>query len=172
MTMKALLPKLEPRALRQAFGQFPTGVTVITSVLDGRVHGMTANSFTSVSLDPALLLVSIGHHARMPAAIRQSGLFGLSVLSADQQPISRHFSRKDSNMAVEFETLGDVAVIANGIACFACSLYAEHTAGDHSLFIGEISDFTIRNNAPLLFHAGDYHSLLPELLPASGGYGG
>ena len=151
---------IDHKMLREAFGLYPTGVTIVTSRIGERIHGMTANSFTSVSLDPPLLLICIDNRARMLEAIRESGTFGLSVLSREQQHISQHFARPGNQSDIAFGTRAGVPMIEGAIAHFACRLYADYAAGDHTIFLGEILECAHEPGTPLLFHCGGYKELL------------
>jgi len=150
--------RIDPLDLRNAFGHFATGITVVTARSATGVHGMTANSFTSVSLDPALLLISIGNHARMLGIIRHSGSFAVNVLGADQAEISTHFSRKGGKLDVEFGDLEGLPTIKDSIVSFACDVHNEHEAGDHSLFLGKVRGIVTDPREPLLYYMGNYRN--------------
>jgi flavin reductase (DIM6/NTAB) family NADH-FMN oxidoreductase RutF len=148
------------RALRDAFGCFATGVTVVTSLAEGRPVGLTANSFASVSLDPPLLLVCLANGASSLPAIRAHGRFGVSVLSASQGAVAERFARRGGN---RFE-LGDWVEAESGVpllegACanFACSVHQDIASGDHILLVGRIDSFRAApDRAPLLYVRGRY----------------
>ena len=146
----------ELKLLRNCFGQFATGVTVVTSVVDGKPCGMTANSFSSVSLDPPMLLTCIHKNANMVRSIRESGLFGVSVLGSEQRDISDHFARPGNKRKMKFQMEQNVPLIGNALAHFACKLYREDDAGDHQIFIGDIFHHHHREGEALLFHKGRY----------------
>lgn len=166
--MSADLTTFDPAQLRRAFGMFATGVLVVTTKLGERVHGMTANSFTSVSLTPPLVLICIDHRASMKQALNESGHYGLSVLAQDQQHLSKHFSsRNGSEMAVSFEDLGGMPVIEGALAQFSCRITKSTDAGDHLIFIGEVTDYRQTVGEPLLYFGGGYKQLRnPEALGA------
>jgi len=155
---------VNPRDLRTAFGKFATGVTVITVRLGDHEHGMTANSFSSVSLDPPMLLVCVSKKARSLEVISQSGQFGVSVLAADQQSVSNHFAGKPELEKVVFASLGGVPTIKGAIAQFGCRLDSIHDAGDHAILLGEISDYAYCEGRPLLYQDGGYRELSNEPL--------
>lgn len=167
MTTQA--PPLDPLAFRQALGMFATGVLIVTTRWGDRIHGMTANSFTSVSLTPPLVLICIDHRASMREALQDSGHYGLSVLSHDQQHLSRHFSsRKGSDLDVQFDELGDVPVIAGALAQFSCRIVQSPDAGDHLIFIGEVTAHRHDSGEPLLYFGGGYkHLHKPEVMGVS-----
>lgn len=138
-------PSLDTQSLRQAFGAFATGVTVVTVGGDSP-HGMTANSFTSVSLDPPLLLVCIGQGAVMHACLSGSSDFGISVLSGAQEPLARHFAdRRRPLGAAQFEQVDclpgrvtGVPLIAGALAHFECRIWGSYAGGDHTIFLGSV----------------------------------
>ncbi len=159
---------VDQRHLRQALGRFATGVTVIsTRTLDGKLEGLTANSFSAVSLDPPLVLWSLRQNAPSLSSFRNSGYFAISVLAADQCDMSRHFATpaEDKFTTVPHGTgLGGCPVLLGALASFECS--TEHTVlgGDHIIFIGRVHRATYRDGEPLIFSAGQYctHSLLAD----------
>jgi flavin reductase (DIM6/NTAB) family NADH-FMN oxidoreductase RutF len=157
-----------PRELRDAFGQFATGVTVVTGVRpDGEPVGVTANSFTSVSLDPPLVLVCAIAGTEGSEVIERNGKFAVNVLAADQEPISRYFASKDRPRGAD--AFRDIShrdgvtgcPIIDGIAGHLdCTLVASHEAGDHVIFIGEVQALDVAPDiSPLVFHAGRYRLL-------------
>ena len=148
------------RALRQMFGQFASGVTVITSGAIDDVHGMTANAFMSVSLDPALILISLKNASRMRDVIDARGCFGVSILAEGQRSVSDHFAgRLVDETAARFERSGDTPVLAGALAWIVCSVEQRHLAGDHTLFVARVDDFLQTEGAPLLFFDGRYRTL-------------
>jgi len=150
----------EGLALRQIFGQFASGVTVITSGAKGSVHGMTANAFMSVSLDPALVLISLKNDSHMRDVIDAEGRFGVSILADSQQSVSDHFAgRLVDNAAAQFDHPGDTPVVAGALAWIACFVEQRHIAGDHTLFIANVDDFLQSAGTPLLFFGGQYRTL-------------
>lgn len=133
------------RRLRHAYGAFPTGVTVIT-VGGDQMHGMTASSFTTVSLDPPLILVCVADTAAMAARIQESPAFGISVLASRQHALARYFADKSRPMgAAQFAALdwmpGPVTgspLICGSAATFECRRDRIHRAGDHLVVVGEV----------------------------------
>lgn len=159
----------DTRALRDAFGCFATGVTIVTGMdEDGTPVGFTANSFTSVSLDPPLLLVCPGRTASSLPAIRRTGRFGVSVLSVDQQAIAERFAmrgvdRFGAGQWVESES--GLKLLEGACANFDCTLVNDIEAGDHQLLIGRIDSFrSSADRVPLMYLRGRY-----ALAPAPGG---
>jgi flavin reductase (DIM6/NTAB) family NADH-FMN oxidoreductase RutF len=148
---------MDDRAFRNAMGKFATGVTVITTEINGEVHGMTANAFMSVSLSPRLVVISIGEKAKMLHKISESGKFAVNILGEDQKEVSMQFAGQlKEQYDVEFEQLGDLPVVKNSLANVACKIHSQQDAGDHTLFIGEVTDIILRDGAPLTFFEGKY----------------
>jgi flavin reductase (DIM6/NTAB) family NADH-FMN oxidoreductase RutF len=150
----------DARGLRQALGRFATGVVVVTAAYEGSEHGMTANAFTSVSLEPPLVLVCIGNRARMARVLEPGMRFGISILSATQGETSRAFAgRSQSPVPVKFSWRNGVPLIEAACAHFVCALADARLAGDHTLYIGAVEDFMTTESEPLIFHRGTYASL-------------
>jgi flavin reductase (DIM6/NTAB) family NADH-FMN oxidoreductase RutF len=158
------------RDFRDALGAFATGVTVITTQGPEHVHGMTANAFSSVSLDPPLVLVCVIHPSAGSEAIQQNGVFAVNVLGAEQEPLSRYFASKDRPRGPEaFDEVphrkrATGSPILEGVAAHLdCRLVAAHTAGDHIVFIGEALAIEVDSDvSPLVFHRGRYRLLHEE----------
>ncbi|MEA2176808.1 MAG: hypothetical protein QOG77_105 [Solirubrobacteraceae bacterium] len=154
---------IEPRRFRSALGRFCTGVTVVTTARDGEVHAMTANAFTSVSLHPPLVLVSIDHRTRMHQLLPDTRHFGVSVLAADQERTAWHFAgRPMADPGELFTWLDDVPLVSGAVAHVACTLHDEHEAGDHTLYLGEVVSIDERPGEPLLFHGGAFGTMANE----------
>ncbi|MCM3691967.1 flavin reductase family protein [Neobacillus niacini] len=154
---------MDDRLFRDAMGKFATGVTVLLTENEGETHGMTANGFMSVSLDPKLVVISIGHKAKFLEKVSQSKKYTVNILAEDQEHYSRHFAGKPGE-AVEFETLAQLPVLKGAITQIACEVVSEHVEGDHTLFIGRVVDLRIEDKEPLLFFSGKYRQLT-ELIP-------
>jgi flavin reductase len=162
---------VDATAFRKAMGSFPTGVTVVTVAAgDGNLHGVTVNSFSSVSLDPMLVLVCLNETSRTAGLIERAGVFGVNVLSAGQRDISDWFANRhrpaDSAMfdgvPLEPGSTG-CPVLAGATASFECGLRQSYRAGDHLILLGEIVALVHRPQfEPLIFHAGTYKSLEDE----------
>ena len=160
---------LNPAMFRRVAGTFATGVTVITVEREpGQVHGMTANSFTSVSLDPLLVSICVDQDARLLSFLKAQRRFGVSILDAGQQALSEHFAKGEQNPETE-ERLGirfiwtpdGVPLLKDALAHLACNVVVEYPAGDHTIFIGEVETMDCRDGDPLLFHRGQYRRLAP-----------
>ena len=152
---------------RKAMGRFATGVTIVTVDLDGEVHGMTANAFASVSLDPMLVLVCVDHTTRTHAHLHAKKRFGINVLKEDQRAISEYYagSERDHEQAEEeagarFErTRHGTPMLQRSLAYLECRLHSAQDAGDHTIFIAEVEDVVVREGEPLLFFRGTYRKV-------------
>ena len=153
--------------LRQVLGSFATGVTVVTTSAGKHGYGMTANSFSSVSLDPPLVLVCAIAGTEGSEVIARNGKFAVNILAADQEPISRFFASKDRPRGADAfrDVSHQIGVtgcpILDGVAGHLdCTLVASHDAGDHVIFIGEVQALDVAPDVqPLLFHGGGYRLL-------------
>lgn len=154
----------DSKMFRQVMGTFATGVTVVTTVGDSGPHGMTANAFMSVSLEPPLILVSVDHKARTNSLIKQAKRFGVNFLRVDQQHLSNHFAGKP-NLEDEkglFTWYEDIPLLSDCLATIACRLWESFEAGDHTLFVGEVLDLKAYEGEPLLFYKGQYREVKPQ----------
>ncbi len=151
----------DPRDLRNALGQFATGVTVITAVTpDGQRIGVTANSFTSVSMDPPLVLWCPGKHLRSLPAFLAASHFAINVLASDQHELSRQFAANNADKFAGVATRDGVAgvpVLEGALATFECRTVARHDAGDHVIYIGQVERYAHAPADPLVFQGGSYH---------------
>ncbi len=161
---------LNPVEFRKAMGAFATGVTIITVDLDGEVHGMTANAFTSVSLDPMLVLVCVDHSTRTHAHLHAKKRFGINVLCEDQKAISEYYARPErTHEHAEVEagarfdrTRHGTPMLHGALAYLECRLQSAEEAGDHTIFIAEVEDVVLREGDPLLFFRGKYRKVGEE----------
>ena len=154
---------IDDRLFRQAMGSFASGVTVITTKSNGDVHGMTANAFMSISLQPKLIAISVDHRAKMLEPIREAKKFAVNILSDQQKEMSMYFAGQlKEKRAISFEELQGVPVLPKSATSIACQLYDEHEAGDHTIFIGEVLGITLEEEAPLVFHGGQYKEIVPS----------
>ncbi len=151
---------IDPRALRDAFGTFMTGVTVVTTIDGtGKPIGFTANSFSSVSLDPALLLVSIAKASSSYAAFTAGKGFAVNILSEGQKDISSTFAKRvEDRFATVYWRKGPAGhpVLAGVSAWFDCTLHQVVDAGDHTILIGKIEGFEASSAAGLGYYRGSY----------------
>lgn len=147
---------LDQRALRDCLGQFASGVTVVTTAQDDSVYGATVSSFTSVSLDPPLVLVSLDRRSRTCERL-VGAPFGVNVLGAHQQDLAWLFAgRGDRAPSPDLSWGGDSAAprIDGAVAHFSCVPWASYDGGDHVLHIGEVVAFDAPGGPPLVFHSG------------------
>jgi flavin reductase (DIM6/NTAB) family NADH-FMN oxidoreductase RutF len=160
-------PSLSSSEFRKALGHFTTGVTVVTVEREpGKIHGMTANSFTSVSLDPMLILVCVDHRAKMLPLLEKKKHFGVSVLKAGQEAISEYFANREHSseaeqrLGIHFRTTPAGAPIIDGtLLQMGCRVVSSHVAGDHTIFIGEVHDAEMYEGEPLLYFRGGYRKI-------------
>ncbi|MGH3756269.1 flavin reductase family protein [Actinophytocola sp.] len=154
----------DARALRDVMSQFATGITVLTARGE-KAHGMTANAFTSVSLDPPMVLCCVGRTARMHDAIVESQHFGVSVLSTEQEDVARYFAGKGrpAGMA-QFDQVDwfpgrhtGVPLLAGSLAWLECDVTETYGGGDHSIFLGTVHSASRGGGRPLLFLGGGFH---------------
>lgn len=150
---------MDDRLFRTAMGKFATGVTVILTETENQPHGMTANAFMSVSLDPKLVVISVKENAKILPKIQESGKFSVNILSAEQQEMSMIFAGQIKDKEVEFARLENQPVIPGAIAQVTCEVSAEHVEGDHTLFIGKVTGIELNEGEPLLFFNGRYREL-------------
>ena len=154
---------IEKTELRRVMGHFATGVTVITTVSkSGAPYGLTANAFTSVSLEPPLLLISVDRKAESFPFFEESKVFTVNILRDDQEAISRRFAVSGGNKfeGVAYHVGGNSVPILDGVlAHIECRLYAAHDGGDHVIYLGEVLEAETREGKPLLFYRGGYRSL-------------
>jgi flavin reductase (DIM6/NTAB) family NADH-FMN oxidoreductase RutF len=154
------------RELRDAFGSFATGVTVITAVReDGEPIGITANSMTSVSLDPPLLLWCIALTSSSTALFKLDTPFAVHVLAHEQRDLALHFARKNRakfDVDRHWRTNPHPPHIADVLCRFDCRVHALHPGGDHLIVVGEVTRLALQPGAPLTFHAGRFGALEPE----------
>lgn len=159
---------------RAAMGCFATGVTVITVDHDGEVHGMTANAFTSVSLDPLLVLVCVDRKARTHAHLHARQRFGVNVLAENQRSISEYYARPsqshdnaEEEVGAKFDrTSQETPVLHGALAYLECRLHTAQDAGDHTIFIAEVEDVVVRQGNPLLYFRARYQKLGQPGAPA------
>jgi flavin reductase (DIM6/NTAB) family NADH-FMN oxidoreductase RutF len=153
----------ENRELRDCLGRFATGVTVVTCRGSKGPCGITANSFSSVSLEPPLVLWNIAKVTNSLRAYLEAEHFAINVLGAEQRQLAEHFAQSDHTVfnAVEYErSANDVPLLPGAVACFECRTHQTYDCGDHHIIIGEVEKFTSNDNEPLLFHNGRYVRLL------------
>ncbi len=151
---------------RGIIGQFATGVTVVTTGVDGWLHGMTANAITSVSLDPLLLLVCVDKEAHTHDHLSRAGAFTVSILAEDQQDLSQTFATSNKPEQGRLQGVGyrigenGAPIIDGCLASIQCEVTERTDAGDHTVFFGRVLHATSeRETRPLLFYQGTYREL-------------
>jgi flavin reductase (DIM6/NTAB) family NADH-FMN oxidoreductase RutF len=163
---KAQPPSFSVHEFRTALGMFATGVTIVTArTADGKVIGLTANSFNSVSLDPPLVLWSLSQAAASLPAFRAGSHYAINVLAADQKELAERFALRgtDRFAGVSFiEGFGGAPLLAGAAATFECFNRSRYEEGDHVIFVGEVERCSWRPGAsPLLFHGGQFYTEHP-----------
>ena len=157
---------VDPADFRRALGQFTSGVTVVTTRdAKGRSLGLTVTAFSSVSLDPPLVLVCVDHRSEAHVGFRDAGLFGVSILAEGQDDVSRLFARpgREKFREVPLSTgQRGLALVPGALAHIECEVRAAHPAGDHILYIGEIVALAVRPGRPLLYNRGGYRRLADD----------
>jgi flavin reductase len=158
-------------ALRQTMARFATGVIVI-AVGGEHVHGMTANAFSSLSLDPPLLMCCVAHNARMHASLTAERRFAVSVLGADQEHLARHFADRHRPLGTDQFAAVDwvpgpgtgAPLLSGALAWLECAVVDSHDSGDHTIFVGEVLTADLGDGGPgLLFFDGAYRRLATDL---------
>ena len=159
-----MAPGVDPVQFRHAMGHFATGVTVLTTEHEGRLHGMTANSVTSVSLDPLLILVCLMREARTALAIQQAKRFAVNILGEHQEDLSKRFARPGQDHFEGLELLEGphgLPLLPGCLAYLACQVTELVQAGDHDVVFAEVDHCEVSANggSPLLFFQGGYRKL-------------
>lgn len=146
------------REFRDALGRFATGVTVVTTATPEGPVGITANSFASVSLDPPIVLWSIGRHSRRFAAFAGCEHFAVHVLAAEQVALSQRFARAGDAFAglVHDRNEVEVPLLSGCLSRFECTRIAAHDGGDHLIVVARVTAATLREGEPLVFSGGSY----------------
>ena len=152
--------EVDDRLFRNAMGSFATGVTVITTEIDGKIHGMTANAFMSISLNPKLIAISIGERARMLQHINDSNQFAINILASNQINESKQFSGQlNLEHEVAFASYKGLPILQNALAVITCSLHSQYKVGDHTIFIGQVTGVKLEQYDPLIYSQGKYREL-------------
>jgi 3-hydroxy-9,10-secoandrosta-1,3,5(10)-triene-9,17-dione monooxygenase reductase component len=154
---------VDPLKFRTVMGCFPTGVSVVTTAVDGERHGMTANSITSVSLDPVMVLACLTCGSRTALAIQKAGRFAVNILGEHQEEISHRFAKPglDHFEGLEVHEAAGLPLLPGCIAYLLCSVHDVVQAGDHDIVLGNVEECdAIPNGAsPLVFFQGGYRTL-------------
>jgi len=166
-TPKMKTPPLNAHQFRKALGHFATGVTVVTvERAPGSVRGMTANSFTSVSLDPLLILICVEKRAAILPMLEKKKQFGVSVLKEGHEAISEYFSKgtpsaeAEQRLSIHYRwTPSGIPVLEGTLLQLSCEVVASHHAGDHTIFVGKVVEAEIHDGRPLLYFGGEYRHM-------------
>ena len=153
---------LDQDAFRAVLGRFASGVTIVTVLgANGRDYGMTVSAFSSVSLEPPLVMVCIGEEASLKPMIAEATHYGVSILASDQEPLSRRFAAHGERFDGIGFTRGEngMALIDGALAFMECRIIARHRAGDHTIVIGEVEAAGVADQRPLLYYRGGYAQL-------------
>ena len=147
---------------RRAWGSFATGAALITTVKsDGAVHGMTANGIASISLNPMLVMVCVGHKANTHPIIESTGRYGINILSQSQKDIGNYYAMSDDkrdgsvNALFHFSERG-IPFLTESLTSMDCKVVSTHIEGDHTVFIGRVEEIEVRTGRPLLFFEGGW----------------
>lgn len=150
---------------KKAVGAFATGVTIITTATPTGASGCTASSFTSLSLDPPLVLVCLDRRTPMRDYIDKAGRFGINVLAADQPHLSQHFARwspdKFADIDHDIDEYG-VPLLVGAISRLSCTLDRSYYGGDHVILVGRVEHIDLADGEPLVYHMARYHRLVPH----------
>lgn len=145
---------------RKVMGLFATGITIITTDVEGRAHGMTANAFMAGSLSPPLCVISVGKETRLHAHLVRSGTYGVSFLNQNQSNVSNHFAGRSNVESVpDFRYLDGVPVLARALAVIAAEVVGRADCGDHTLFVGRILGMEAAPSSPLVYFRSRYARL-------------
>ena len=153
--------------LRKMRGLFASGVTAVTTSLDGRLHGVTVSAFMSVSLDPPLVLIALGNETATRDMLTESSIFAVNLLSDDQEFLSERFAARAPLVNEEFEGVPyfvaatGAPILEHSLAWYDCRVEATHPGGDHTLFVGRVEaiGFGDKDRQPLIYFANRYRRL-------------
>ena len=160
---------MAPAEFRAALGRFASGITIMSTLQDGVAHAMTASAFTSVSLDPPLVLVCVDKGVRMHAAVQDCGYWAMSVLAGDQRSIADRFARSGRDLYSQFDGIGTAAgpktgcsLIAGALSWLECRTWATYEGGDHTIVVGEVLSLGVPepgDHGALIYNLGGYREL-------------
>ncbi len=156
---------IDPRDFRNALGTYGTGVTIVTAMAsDGRPYGVTCNSFASVSLNPPLVLWSLGMFSHGLPIFQNASHFAVNVLEVSQQDLALKFAKSagEKFVGVEWKPgLGNAPIIAGCVAQFECRAVNRYYGGDHIIFLGAVEAYSYNGQEPLLFARGGFGKFVP-----------
>ncbi len=156
---EATLEAIDPRQLRNTFGTFATGVTVVTTTgNDGVPHGATVNAFTAVSLDPPLAQVTLTRQSKA-AKYLENNRFAINIMAADQLDVAMHFAGRPMPTEPDFVLDGDVPILNGCAAVLECKPWNIYDGGDHIIVVGEVTRLDYTTKSPLLFYAGKFREV-------------
>jgi flavin reductase (DIM6/NTAB) family NADH-FMN oxidoreductase RutF len=153
---------IDEHRFRQVLGHFASGVTVVTTVHDDYLYGMTVSSFASASLKPPLVLICVDSSLTTRTAIETAGKFAINILSQNQEELSRRFATRENDKftGVAWHMSQNGLPLLDGVlAQIECRVYNAYPAGDHTIFLGEVIETEIGQGAPLLYYRRGYHEL-------------
>ena len=157
--------------MREAMRQWATGVTVVSSLHNGVRHGMTVSSFTSISLEPPIVLISLSRDTRTHDLVQRSGIFGVTLLNQSQHEISDRFAGRtadDQDRFADLETFvlhTGAPFLYGGLSYLDCVVTASQDIGDHTLFIGQVIALQVEpDGAPLIYYNRDYRRLMRDTM--------
>lgn len=151
--------------LKDVMRFWTTGVSVVTSAFEGQKQGITVNSFISISLDPALVVVTLAKRTKTHTMVQDSGKFGVSLLSQAQVEISNIFAGKIPESEARFETVpvfyldGEIPLIKGGLANLLCAVRQKVDLAEATMFIGEVLETEVKGGVPLVYHHREYRTL-------------
>lgn len=152
--------KIDPRDLRNCYGKFATGITVITALVnDGTKIGITVNSFSSLSIDPPMILWSLDNRSHNLEQLKNATHFAVNVLASDQIDLSNNFASKEEDKFADVKTVTGkcgLPLLTETVAHLECKNVHQYPGGDHTIFVGEVEHFEISDKKPLLYANGQY----------------
>ncbi|MBI2820360.1 MAG: flavin reductase family protein [Acidobacteria bacterium] len=161
-------PPIDPKMFRKTMGCFATGVTIVTTESAGELYGMTVNSFTSVSVQPTLVLICLANDARTTPAVQAQGWFVVNILEERQVALSNRFALSEEDRFADLEfSLNEygLPVLPGCIAHLVCRVYRIDPGGDHLIVLGEVVKAEFHEASPLLFFGGAYANLVSKPRP-------
>ncbi|MDG1438596.1 MAG: flavin reductase, partial [Emcibacteraceae bacterium] len=154
------MTKIDAKELRNCFGKFATGITVITAVApDGTKIGLTVNSFSSLSIDPPMILWSLDNRSNSLEVLKETSHFAVNVLASDQMDLSNNFASREEDKFDNVDTSDGkcgIPLLKDTVAHLECKNVHQYPGGDHTIFVGEVEHFEISNKKPLLYANGQY----------------
>lgn len=159
MPQETVLKSLEAKELRNVFGKFTTGVTIVTTQgTDGNAYGAMVTAFAAVSVDPPLAQITLTRSSRAAKHLDGSS-FAINILSVDQLEVAGHFAGQPMASEPEWVLAGNVPVLRGNAATLECRAWNNYDGGDHIIVVGEVRALTMGDSDPLVFHEGTFHRL-------------